>query len=100
MAERTRAQDCTACLQSTSACKTWDGRGDALDGTLQSCADVEFKLTTDANGKDVISMLPVKAPRNRNTEFLVKHIAKFQKIVQDFSDMAPAGAAPPKVAAY
>eukprot|EP00891_Asterochloris_glomerata_P008661 jgi/Astpho2/8661/Aster-05134 len=78
-----------------------DMDSDNLSGQLQVLkVDVEFKLTTDANGKDVISMLPVKAPRNRNTEFLIKHIAKFQKIVQDFSDMAPAGAAPPKVAAY
>ena len=67
---------------------------------LQSCADVEFAPTTDANGQDVISMLPVKAARNRNIEFLVKHVAKIQIIVENFSDMAPVGAAPPQVAAY
>lgn len=72
-------------MQATSVCKTWDGKGDALAGSMQSAADVDFSISSDASGQDIISVTEHKLQTTRHNDFLVRHIAKLQDIVHDLT---------------
>ena len=72
-------------MQATSVCKTWDGKGDALSGSMQSAADVDFTISSGASGQDIISVTEHKLQTTRHNDFLVRHIAKLQDIVHDLT---------------
>ena len=57
-------------VQSASICKTWQGEGDATAGSVQSCAEFQFYLETDAkSGVEVIHVSETKQVDAKNSMY-------------------------------
>lgn len=72
-------------LRSTSSVKTWV-QGDALDGELQYCGDIEFSIEND-----VVVGKETKAQSVKG-DFLIGHIKKLGQITHDLNALPPAKA--------
>ena len=88
-------------LSLASSVITWNG-GDALAGEPAPCGDIEFEMKKEG-GQDMVVVRESKAS-SVTSDFLVRHIAKFDDIVRDLDSIqlptpAAAVAAPAVVTA-
>eukprot|EP00884_Botryococcus_braunii_P016905 jgi/Botrbrau1/3899/Bobra.0183s0120.1 len=77
-------------LKSTGYCKTWNGEGTCVEGTLEAASDIDFYVDIDPEtGFEVVHVADVKMARQQGA-FLARHITKFDEIVRDLKSTLPA----------
>ncbi|KAK9803817.1 hypothetical protein WJX73_002987 [Symbiochloris irregularis] len=81
-------------LKAASMCKTWSGEGGALAGTLQPAGDIEFFVDVDTrSGQEVVHVAEAK-PVQRQNDFLVHDIARFDSILKSLIASEAPGSTP------
>lgn len=104
--QTTRAQ--LDLLARSSSVVTWSGGDDALGGELTPCGDIDFTIERQ-NGQEMVLVREMKAT-TITSDFLVRHIQKFEDIVKDLDEIlmptpavaaaAAAASAPPAAAVH
>mmetsp|Transcript_19202 Transcript_19202/g.53747 ORF Transcript_19202/g.53747 Transcript_19202/m.53747 type:complete len:518 (-) Transcript_19202:405-1958(-) len=86
------------CLKAKSYSLQWTGGADATQGQYLSASDIDFYIDTDASGREMVNVSDT-VHQKQHTDFLARHISKFEEIIKDLDtpSVAALGAKPAAV---